>query len=184
MSTSLLLAIASAAGVAAGVFLEPSTTVYAPWLVAAFTLASFLMAARGRPYLARWGIAGAFLPMCVVIGSAAEQRAMHPPLRQYLEHRVGGFAIESRDVERHETPVEIEGRLIADASPTEAGASLRVRVEHVSAGACLEAAEGGVSLTVLGAMTGEAIGAWRAGRTIRATAVLRRPAALNEGVPT
>ena len=40
---------------------------------------------------------------------------MHPPLRQFLEDRVGGFAMEALDLERHETPLEIEGRLMADA---------------------------------------------------------------------
>jgi predicted membrane metal-binding protein len=184
MSTSLLLAIAAAAGVAAGVFLDPSIAAHASWLLAACALASFLIAARGRPDLARWGVVLGFVPLCVLIGSAAEHRAMHPPLRQFLEDRIGGFSMDGLDVERRDTTVEIEGRLMADAFATEAGASMRLRVERVSAGACLEPAPGGVSITVAGTLAGGAIEKWRAGRLIRTTAVLRRPAKyLNEGVP-
>ena len=77
-----------------------------------------------------------------------------------------------------------KARLIGDAFATDAGASMRVRVERVSAGACLEPAVGGVSLTVLGALAAESLDEWRAGRMIRAMAVLRRPARyLNDGVP-
>jgi competence protein ComEC len=184
MSTSLLLAIATAAGVAAGVFLDPSIQALAPWFLAAVALASFLMAARGWPNLARWGVVLAFLPLGMIVGSAAEHRALHPPLREFLEDRIGGFAMDSRDIERRDTAVEIEGRLLADAIPTEAGASIRVRVERVSAGACLEPTSGGVSLTVAGTLAADALDEWRAGRLIRTTASLRRPARyLNEGVP-
>jgi competence protein ComEC len=184
MSTSLLLAIATATGTAAGVFLDPSIAARAPWLLAAITVASFLAAARGLINTARCGVILAFFPIAALMGSDAEQRAMHPPLRQYLEDHVGGFAIETADVERHETPVEIEGRLTSDAFATDAGASLRMRVERVSAGACLEPTAGGVSITVIGTLAAGAIDQWRAGRTIRTTAVLRRPAKyLNDGVP-
>jgi competence protein ComEC len=185
MSTSFLFAIATAAGVAAGVFLDPSlTTLPAQWLAAWFILATFVVAARGMLTLARWGIAATLIPLGVLLGGAAEHRALHPPLRQFLEDRLGGYSIDSRLVERHDTPVEIEGRLIEDAFQTEAGASLRLHVERVSAGACLEPTAGGVSLTVQGVLAGDAVGEWRAGRVVRTTAVLRRPATYrNEGVP-
>ena len=58
----------------------------------------------------------------------AQYRALHPPLRQLLEDQFGGFAIDTVGIDRHDTPVEIEGRLIADATITDAGANLRVRV--------------------------------------------------------
>jgi competence protein ComEC len=184
MSTSLLLAIATSIGVAAGVFAPvPIAPIYG-WLIAICALAAFLAAARGNFTLARWSIVCGFVPVAAVLGGSAEHRALHPPLREFLEERLGGYAIDSGDIARHETPVEIEGRLMADATATDAGASLRVWVERVSAGACLEPATGGVSLTVLGAMAAPAIDEWRAGRLIRAMAVLRRPAKyLNEGVP-
>src|SRR5688572_27280518 len=152
MSTSLLLASACAAGIAAGVFLDPATIAPAHWAVAFFALVSFVAAARGWLGLARWCVTLGFVPVCTVIGSAAEERAMHPPLRQFLEDRIGGFAMETVNLERHDTPLEIEGRLTTDAYATDAGAALRVRVGRVSAGACLEPTEGGVSITVLGSM--------------------------------
>jgi competence protein ComEC len=184
MSTSLLLAIACDAGTAAGVFLEPNTIALTHWAAAILVLASFLAAARAKWGVARWALALAFVPVCTLIASAANARAMHPPLRQFLEDRLGGFAMDSLDLDRQETPLEIEGRLMADAYATGAGAALRVQVERVSAGGCLEAAQGGVSVTVLGSMTAGALDEWRAGRTVRATAVLRRPARyLDTGVP-
>ena len=109
---------------------------------------------------------------------------MHPPLRQLLEDRLGGFAMETIDASRHDDPVEIEGWLIADATATASGTSLRMQVERASVGSCPEPARGGVSLTVAGVLASEALDEWRAGRTIRATAALRRPARyLNDGVP-
>ncbi len=185
MSTSFLFAVASAIGIAAGVFLDAGlVTAPAQWLAASLILVTFVMAARGMVYTARWGIAASLIPLCVLLGTLAEHRALHPPLRQFLEDRIGGFAIDSRDVGRRDIAVEIEGRLIGDAFVTDSGASMRVQVERVSAGSCLEPAAGGVSLTVQGVLAGNAISEWRSGRMIRATAVLRRPARyLNEGVP-
>jgi len=176
MPISLLLASACAAGITAGVFLDPATIAPAHWAVAFFVLAAFVAAARGRLGAARWCVVLGFVPVSALIGSAANERALHPPLRQFLEDRIGGFAIETLDLERHETPLEIEGQLVADAYATAAGAALRVRVDRVSAGACLEPTEGGVSITVLGSLASGTLDEWRAGRTIRAMAILRRPA--------
>ena len=184
MSTSLLLAIASASGVAAGIFLHPSDTASAGWVAAACLLLAFLGAARGLIATARTFVALAFVPIFALLAAGAQNRALHPPLRQFLEDRIGGFAIDSSDVERRDIPIVIEGRLTADAYATGAGATLRVQVWRASAGACMEPASGGVSLTVVGSLTGPQIDKWRGGRVIRATATLRRPAKyLDEGVP-
>ena len=115
MSTSVLLALACAGGIAAGVFLDADTIAPAQWAVAFFVLTAFVAAARGRLGIARWCVTLGFVPVCTLIGSAADERALHPPLRQFLEDRLGGFAMETLDLERHETPLEIEGRLTADA---------------------------------------------------------------------
>ena len=184
MSTSLLLAIATSAGAAAGVFLDPSTIAPAHWLTAIFLLCGFLAAARGFVSTARICVVCAFLPISTLIAANAQTRAMHPPLRQFLEDRIGGYSIDSVDVTRHDQAVEIEGRLMADAFPTDAGASLRMHVMRVSAGSCMEPTSGGVSLTVIGSLTGAQLGKWRGGRIVRTTATLRRPARyLDEGVP-
>ena len=184
MSTSLALALAVSAGIAAGVFLDPASLWPARWLVAIFGVAAFLLAARGHMAIAKALAVCALASTCALIGADAQHRALYPPLRQLLEARFGGFAIETLDLERHDTPFEIEGRLMADAAITDAGANLRIRVERVWIDACPEPAAGGVSITVAGALAAEAASEWRAGRLVRMPAVLRRPARyLNEGVP-
>ena len=184
MSTSLLLAIATAAGAAAGIFLPPSLIAPANWLAPIFLLLAFLGAARGMPAFARLFVLGSFFPIVAIIAAHAQERALHPPLRQFLEDQFGGYAVDSDDVSRHDTPLEIEGRLISDAYLTDTGASMRIQVERVSGGNCLEPASGGVSLTVLGTLGAGEINRWRAGRLIRTTATLRRPAKyLDIGVP-
>ena len=183
MSTSLALALAVSAGVAAGVFLDPVLLRFAPWLAAILGMAAFLLAARGRLAAARALATGALAAACALIGADAHHRALHPPLRQRLEARFGGFALETIDLTRHDTPFEIEGRLMADAAITGAGANLRLRVERVWIDACPEPAPGGVSITVAGALAADAAREWRSGRLVRMPAVLRRPARyLNQGV--
>jgi competence protein ComEC len=185
MSTSLLLAFATAAGAAAGVFLDPSTIAAAHWLTAVFLLTGFVAAARGLLATARVFVVIAFVPISTLIASSAQTRAIHPPLRQFLEDRIGGYVIDSTDVARHDSPIELEGRLTADAFATGSGASLRMEVLRVSAGACMEPTSGGVSLTVAGALaTAGELEKWRAGRVVRTTASLRRPANyLDHGLP-
>lgn len=183
MSTSLLLAIATLAGTAAGVSLAPAIVAPANWLASVGLLLGLLTAARGMLASARLLVVAAFVPMTTLMAAHAHDQALHPPLRQFLEERVGGYALDSRDVERQETPVEIEGRLTADAFLTESGAALRMQVARVSAGSCLEPTRGGVSLTVVGSLAAAEVHQWRAGRVVRATATLRRPATyLDDGV--
>jgi competence protein ComEC len=184
MSLSLALAIAAAVGTAVGVFAEPSRTQEARWLLAFSGVAAFLCAAR---QVTAWALGlglVALAALTAVLGAAAHDAALHPPLRTLLEQRLGGFAIEGVDAPRFDTPIPVEGRLLADAALTESGALLRLEVERVWIGACPEPAPGGVSLTVSGVMAAEALGEWRAGRRIKAPALLRRPARyLNAGVP-
>jgi competence protein ComEC len=183
MSTSLALALAVSTGVAAGVFLNAASLWPARWLIALFGVAAFVLAARGRTQMAKAVALGALAATCVLIGADAQQRALYPPLRQLLEARFGGFAIESFELERHDTPFEIEGRLMADAVITSAGANLRIDVQRVWLESCPESASGGISITVAGALAATAAAEWRAGRLVRVPAVLRRPAVyLNQGV--
>lgn len=184
MSLSLSLAVAAAVGTAAGVFADPGATSWARWLLGISALATFLCASKR---LTRWavrcGIAG-LAAACVLLASGAHRAALHPPLRTLLDQRLGGFAIEGSEAPRHETPILVEGTLLADAAVTESGALLRLDVERVWLGPCPEPAPGGVSLTVVGMLTADAVGEWRAGRRLRLPALLRRPARyLNAGVP-
>src|SRR5688572_8162688 len=130
MLLSLQLAIAVSAGVAAGVFLDPAPLWPARWVVVLAGVAAFGCAARGYRTCATRALLVALAAVCALLGADAQHRAMYPPLRQLLEAQFGGFAIESTGVERPETPIEIEGRLIADAAITDAGANLRLRVQR------------------------------------------------------
>jgi competence protein ComEC len=183
MAVSLVLALAVSCGAAAGVFLDPSSLWPARWIAAGCGVAAFLCAARGYRAFGALFVTLAVGSFCALLASDAHYRALYPPLRQMLEAQFGGFAIESATTGRHERPIPIEGRLLADATLTEAGANLRIQVERAWIDACPESADGGVSLTVGGAMAASAVGEWRAGRMIRAPATLRRPAQyLNDGV--
>ncbi len=184
MSLSILLAITIAAGVAAGVFLDPSLTNRAPWIAAAAGLIAMAAHSRSRADVAQWPTLVALAALCAVVGASAQDRAVHPPLRTLLEQRLGGFAIEGIEGPRGDTPILIEGRLSADATPTETGAVMRMQVERIWLAECPEPAPGGVSLTVSGSLAAAAINDWRAGRTVKVPALLRRPARyLNAGVP-
>lgn len=184
MTVSLALAIAVAAGVAGGVFLDPSIVPVTRWLVAGLVAVAFVLAARGRLYAAKLITLGVLMAACVIWGSHADQQAQHPPLRQLLEDRLGGFSIERIDTERQEAPIAIEGRLTSDAYLTDNGATLRMTVERVWLSDCPEPTQGGVSLTIVGGLAAQSVTEWRAGRIIRAPAVLRRPARyLDHGVP-
>ena len=182
MSTSLALAIAAAAGTAAGVFLEPSRLWFVPWLLVITGLLAMVAASKNAHGARRVLGAGALASGSLLLGGAAQDAALHPKLRTLLEERLGGFAIESIESARHDDPIVIEGRLMSDATPIDAGAGVRVAVERAWIGATAEPAEGGVSLTVAGALAADAVDRWRAGRRIKAPALLRRPATyLNAG---
>src|SRR5215218_9309190 len=150
MPTSLSLAGAISAGVAAGVFLDPAYAGVARWTIAISGAFAFLLAARGWRTLAIRCSYVALAAGCFLLGGDAEARAMHPALRTLLEDRIGGFAIDSIDTERHDTPIVLEGQLLNDATLTESGASVRLRVQQAWLGPCPEPADGGVALSIVG----------------------------------
>ena len=171
MTVSLALAIAVAAGVAGGVFLDPSIVPAARWVAAGLIALAFVMAARDRFYIAKALSLLMLMTGSVIWGSHAEHHAMHPPLRQVIEERL-------------DEPMVIEGRLTSDAYAGDNGATLRVTIQRVWLDGCPEPTSGGVSLTVVGALAADSIREWRAGRIVRAPAALRRPARyLDYGVP-
>ena len=181
---SIYIAIAAAAGAAAGVFLDSDWLWPARWLLGGSMFVSFVLSARGYVgYAVRVTVISGFA-VCVLLGAEAQYRALHPPIRQLLDDQFGGFAIDTMAVDRHENTIEIEGRLLADAAVTETGANLRVGLHFVRIDSCPQPIDGVVSITVAGALAGGAAGQWRAGRIVRMPAVLRRPARyLNHGVP-
>ncbi len=184
MSLSLSLALSIAGGVAVGMFGNPSLALNAPWLLALGGLVTF--AAVARRWFRATRVAGhlTLAALSIVVASAAHDQALHPPLRTVLEQRLGGFSIDDETAVGAIGPITVEGRLREDAALTEAGATLTLGVERIWLGVCPEPITGGVVLTVSGALAPAAVGDWRAGRTVRAPASLRRPARyLNDGVP-
>ena len=181
---SICIAIAAAAGAAAGVFLDAGWLWPARWVLGAGMFVSFILSARGYiGYALRFTLLAGFA-VCVLLGAEAQYRALHPPIRQLLDEHLGGFAFDTVAIDRHDTPFEIEGRLLGDASMSDAGASLRMRLQSIRFDSCPMPIDGGVSITVAGGLVTEAAREWRAGRVVRMPAVLRRPARyLNHGVP-
>lgn len=182
-SLPLVLTAALVAGLAGGVLVDlrslavPALAAACGWVIA------FLAFRRSLSQVQLGAMVLSSVGAGWLLGAGAVDRALNPPLRVLLEQRFGGFAIDATDDSRLEEPIVIEGRLRADAAPTESGALLRIAVERVRAGPCPERAEGGVSVTVSGALQQEAIGSWTAGRMVRAPALLRRPARyLNHGL--
>lgn len=107
--------------------------------------------------------------------------AWRPPLRAVFDDAVRREKADAAAAKRFVTedtqiPMELTGVLRADASPTETGASMSVEVTQPAAG--------GVLLTVVGDAARAGAAAWRAGRTVRVTAQVRRPSRyLDPGVP-
>src|SRR5688500_3622138 len=181
---SVYIAIAAAAGAAAGVFLDADVLWPSRWVLGASLLIAFVLSARGYVGYAIRFVLVAGYAVCVILGAEAQYRALHPPIRQLLEEHLGGFAFDTIGIDRHDTPLEIEGRLLADAAMSEGGANLRLRLHHIRLDSCPQPVDGIVSVTVAGALIGAAADEWRAGRLVRMSAVLRRPARyLNHGVP-
>ena len=106
----------------------------------------------------------------VSLGTTAAARAYDPPLLQWFRSR------NSAD------PAIVEGVLREDAAPRPFGVSLLVDVMSVDGHRGADAL-GGIRVSVGGVLAVARRGEWRAGRTIRAPVLLRRPPRyLNPGV--
>jgi competence protein ComEC len=105
------------------------------------------------------------------LGGSAVHHADRPPLVGWFE---AGPA---------EPPVVLRGVLREDAAPTGFGASLTLDLAAIDGHAAAGMPLGGVRLAVGGELVAPHLDAWRAGRTIRVTASLRKPSIhLNPGV--
>jgi competence protein ComEC len=165
----VLLAGALAAGIALSLVFQiasPGPALAVAALMACGALAGF------------WRGAGRVVLACALVGAAAagaslgataEARARHPALLAGIERAHG-------DV------LEIRGELAEDAHAGESGVRLRVAVRQLG-----DQPHDGrelAALTVIGSLAPARAGEWTAGRTVRVTATLRRPAFyLNPGVP-
>lgn len=149
-------------------------------LVTAF--AGLLCAMAGAGFLGDrhdWGVlvcvsAGAAMAG-YSMGASATRALVAPSVLQFF--RAGG-AVSG-------TPVVVEGVLREDAARVAYGILLTVDlVRGAQVGAAMEPLRGGLRLVVGGSLSADDAGRWRAGRTVRTTAVLRLPASFGDpGVP-
>jgi competence protein ComEC len=153
--------------------------------------AALAWAGRSWQTTREWGLVAAvaltFFFGGALLGADAWHRAWRPPLRLVFEELARE---QRREADARGDPVSedesvsavLVGVLRADATLRPYGVSLSLDVRTVSAGAQIPA-RGGVLLTVAGASAADRVGQWRAGRTIRVPAELRRPSRyLNPGV--
>ncbi len=149
-------------------------------VVPALALMVLALAAAAAAFAAPWprallaAIAAVFFAASWALSIRATADARQPPLRTALAQAVGAGS----------APVTLVGRLVEDASVAERGVALSLHVERSEWGGETASASGGVRLTVAGTLGLDAIGQWRAGRTVRVPALLREPGRyLDPGVP-
>ena len=135
-------------------------------------LAALALAAR-RPFTAA-ALAG-FAFAGLLLGSQAATAATRTTLGQWYEAR--------RERPERADVVVVQGRLLRDATPTDYGATLLLRVEQVRDGRRELPVSGGARVTVGGRYAAGRLGRWVAGRRVRLPVTFRRaPRYLNPGV--
>jgi hypothetical protein len=105
------------------------------------------------------------------LGTSAGRDAYDTPLQHWFRRAAPAI------------PVIVEGVLREDAAPTPLGVALLLDVLAID-GVRLRTPGGGLRLSVGGTLAAREVREWRAGRTLRTAALLRRPSTyLNPGTP-
>lgn len=149
-----------------------------------------------RPFLVSGAVALGFFTGGLLLSSVEWRRAWRPPLRVAFEELARAARAEAaregrRMPEDDEAFAVVEGTLRSDASLGPSGVSLSLEVDTVAGQTSrvgqigwVGRAEGGIVVTVVGALATDRIGEWRAGRRVRVPVQLRRPSRyLDPGVP-
>ena len=146
----------------------------------------------GRP---PWLIAFVMLGFAAggaLLASDAWQRAHESTLRRAFDEIARAERVEAEAAGRvlpmdPSAFVLVEGRLRADASPGPSGVSLNLavdRIQPLAIAAPSQDVEGGLLISIGGALAAAQAGEWRAGRRLRLPAELHRAARyLDDGVP-
>jgi competence protein ComEC len=143
-------------------------------LMLAACVAAGIAFADRRPRVFLGAVVVVFFSASWALAIRATADAVRPPLLASLE----------RPLHAGTAPVELEGRLTADAAVTERGVALSLDVVGWRWNGQTGSTEGGARLTVGGAMALDVTGRWRAGRLVRLPALLREPGRyLDPGVP-
>jgi competence protein ComEC len=176
-----LVAVPLLAGCVAGLLLSDRHDPGLPLCAAAASLlallAGIVYAAEGRAGEATAAIVAGCLTAGVSLGVADARAAYDSTLAAWFAARSDG----ARD-----DPVRIEGVLESDAAVTGNGTAIMLAVSRVQG---LDerhpaAVRGGVRLSVSGLPAADRLREWRAGRTIRAAALLRQPTGYRDpGLP-
>jgi len=181
---AVVVAVPLLAGSACGLFVADGSETDIPRLCAAGALLALIGAIGAvlhddRPEATIILAVGAALGG-VSVGADAARRAYAPPLLGWYERT------------KPAEPVVVEGVLREDAAPVPSGASLTLDVRTLSrldggapwTGRSRAPVLAGVRLSITGAFGGARLDEWRAGRTVRMPALLRRPPTyLNPGTP-
>lgn len=171
-----------AAGLAAGVHLDPALAHWPPLLMAVAAMAAAFARAQHLTFVFAGCVALTIVCGAAWRGVTAVEQAEHPPLVRWLDERVGGGGWPVRSGRMDET-VLLRGRLLRDAAPSASGVQLLMQVSGVTRGGVWEPATGGAAITVGGGLSSDVMPTWWAGRVVELPAQLRRPARyLNEGV--
>ena len=136
-------------------------------LAAALVAASLLVLVNQRPLRTALALLAIML-VSVAHGAGARDRALLPPLIRWFDAHV-------HQDDRIMDPVRIDGTLAADASAGAYGIRLLIDARRLHDGRGWRDLPGRVQVTVSGELAGEAMSSWRAGRTIEAPVLLRRP---------
>ena len=182
-----VVAVVPAVSIIGGALCAPLSEGAAAWLVWVLPFLLFASAIAWRIDASRATVACValgFWVSSVLLTTSALERALHPSLRQLLDGEFGGFEIATLGPEGDHDPILARAVLIEDASPRDGYVSLRVEVTALCLNERWQPVDGGVTVSVGGAAPRDRVLEWRAGRTIQAPMVFRRPARfLNDGVP-
>ena len=171
-----LAAVALLVGVVAGVWLPLPLSGVRVVLVVVWALAVAAVGLRAGPVPVTVVLVAGFTTGGLLLGATRHAAALETPLARWFADQPGA------DTGRV-GPVLLEGRLRADAMPTDYGVALRLTVARVGRAGAMRTTSGGVRLSVGGRRWSGWAAEWRAGRVVRVYATLRPPAAYrNPGV--
>ncbi|HLG54241.1 MAG TPA: DNA internalization-related competence protein ComEC/Rec2 [Vicinamibacterales bacterium] len=181
-SVGLLPGIALIAGAASAPVLVGSPIALV-WLPAACWGLALIAWRRRAPALTSAALAFGFFACGAILAADATRHALSSTLRTTLDREVGGFALEELGPAGEHDPILARVVLTEDASPRDDFVSLRARVTAIRLRHGWHAVDGGVTISVGGAVPADRLRTWRARRVIEAPMTFRRPARyLNDGV--
>jgi competence protein ComEC len=163
-----LAAVALLAGVVTGVWLPMPLIGVRVLLVVVWALAVTAVWLRAWPSALAALLVVGFTTGGLLLGATRHRAAVNTPLARWFATQPGAGT-------GRVGPVLLEGRLWADAMPTEYGVSLRLTVERIGRAGDMQTAAGGVRLSVGGRRWSGRVARWRAGRAVRVFATLRAP---------